>query len=278
MTSRRWLGVAALAGVALFALSFVDGWIVHQRELRGEGFRHVLTTLSAWEARALPVMGVASAWALLLAAVAALAALSPSWGARRVVRTAGWPPVVAAFAILGLLVAAAVPISQDGHASSVDMTPGWPLGVGLALAASMVSATAAAAGASRRLLMAGVVVMAVVALLGASARWFGLQAAEGTGRNWSEGSYTRHATDGQPTERLVIRDGRFEIGDRWSGVLESSGWTVVLADDPACPDARGTYHAHAEGEADLRFVMVVDTCADGARGDDLETGIWRRDR
>lgn len=278
MTSQRWLVVAAFAGAALFAMSFVDAWIVHDRELRGEGFRHVATTLSAWDARALPVLGVASAWALLVAAVAALAALPPSRAGHRVVRTAGWPPVVAGFAILGLLVAAAVPISQDGHASSVDMTPGWALGVGLALAVAMVAATAAAAGPSRRLLVAGVAVMALVALLAASARWFGLQAAEGTGRNWSEGSYTRRATGGQATERLVIRDDRFEIGERWSGVLESSGWTVVLSEDPACPDARGTYHAHDEGEADLRFVMVVDTCADGARGDDLETGIWQRDR
>jgi hypothetical protein len=52
---------------------------------------------------------------------------------------------------------------------------------------------------------------------------------------------------------------------------------VTIDNDPACPDARGTYHAHGEGEADLSFVMVVDPCRDGERAADLETGIWERD-
>ena len=37
-----------------------------------------------------------------------------------------------------------------------------------------------------------------------------------------------------------------------------------------------TYHARGAGEEDLRFVKIVDTCQDGARGADLETGIWER--
>ena len=103
-----------------------------------------------------------------------------------------------------------------------------------------------------------------------------LDAREGTGEHWQDGTYTRTAGDGPSS--LTIEGGRFEIADRWAGTWESSGWTVVLADDPACPDARGTYHAHGEGEGgeDLRFVRVVDICADGARAADLEAGIWER--
>ena len=51
----------------------------------------------------------------------------------------------------------------------------------------------------------------------------------------------------------------------------------MVDDDPACPDSRGAYHAHGVDDEDLRFVMVVDTCEDGARAADLETGIWERD-
>ena len=36
MTDRRALMVVAVAGLALFALSFVSGWIVHDREIGGE--------------------------------------------------------------------------------------------------------------------------------------------------------------------------------------------------------------------------------------------------
>ena len=123
-----------------------------------------------------------------------------------------------------------------------------------------------------------VAAVAVLALLGgAGGRWLGLQLAEGTGRHWSEGSYTRVATDGEETETLTIEGETFAIGDRWGGRWEWSGWTVVVDDDPACPDSRGTYHAHGAGDEDLRFVKVVDTCAEGARAADLETGIWERD-
>ena len=52
---------------------------------------------------------------------------------------------------------------------------------------------------------------------------------------------------------------------------------MVIDDDPACPGSRGTYHAHGEADEGLRFVKVVDTCADGARARDFETGIWLRD-
>ena len=125
---------------------------------------------------------------------------------------------------------------------------------------------------------------AVAAVLAAAAfagggggRWLGLQLAEGGGGHWEVGSYTRTATDGQPSETMTLTGETYRIGEAWSGTFESSGWTVVLDDDPACPTARGTYHGHAVDEADLRFVKVVDPCMDGARAADLETGIWRRD-
>ena len=112
---------------------------------------------------------------------------------------------------------------------------------------------------------------------GTGVRWLSLELQAGTGEHWDDGSYARAADDG--TQTLTIGDGRFRIDNRWSGTWESSGWTVVLADDPACPGVRGTYHAHGEGEAgdDLRFVKVVDTCGDGERAADLEDGIWVRE-
>jgi hypothetical protein len=51
---------------------------------------------------------------------------------------------------------------------------------------------------------------------------------------------------------------------------------VIIDGDPACPDSRGTYHARDAGDENLYFVKVVDTCADGARAADLETGTWVR--
>jgi hypothetical protein len=35
----RWLGVRAVAGIVIIVISFADGWIAHDRELRGEGYR-----------------------------------------------------------------------------------------------------------------------------------------------------------------------------------------------------------------------------------------------
>ena len=141
----------------------------------------------------------------------------------------------------------------------------------------MVVASVAAVRPSRRVLAAAAA-LAVVALVGGAAgRWLGLQLAEGTGRHWEVGSYTRPATDGESTETLTLTGETYAIGDRWSGTFDSSGWTVILDDDPACPGARGTYHAHGVGDDDLRFVMVVDACMDGARAADLETGTWERD-
>lgn len=269
MTRRRWLLLVAACGAAIVALSFVDAWIVHDRELRGEGYRQVQHRVSAWRGVGMPVLtlGVAAA------------ALTAAWAIGLLRRTslAAWPLAVGAAATLGIVVAAAVPVGQDAHASSVDLSAGPLAPVGAVLAVAMVAGAVSALQPSRRLLGATTAAAVVALAGGAGARWLSLQLGEGQGRHWTEGSYTRSATGGEPTETLTIGDGTFTIGDRWRGSWEWSGWTVVMDNDPACPDSRGAYHAHGVDDEDLRFVMVVDTCEDGARAADLETGIWERD-
>lgn len=272
MDRTRWLVVIALAGVAILALSFIEGWIVHDRELRGEGYRHVQIFLSAWRSVAVPVLSLG-----VFAAVAT--AIGAAISLRRASILGGWPLLAGSVLALALIGASIVPIVKHGHASSIALTVGWATGIGVGLAVLMVVG-AAKVGRPRRRLAVALGMVGILALAGAAGgRWLGLQWKEGTGRHWSDGSYTRPATAGEERETLTINAGSFEIADRWAGSWESSGWTVVLVDDPACPDSRGTYHAHGEGETgdDLRFVMVVDTCRDGARAADLETGIWERD-
>jgi hypothetical protein len=269
MTRRRWLLVIAACGAAIFALSFVSGWIVHDRELRGEGFRHVVTTASAWRSVGLPVLAIGSVGALITAAWAVLLVRDPA--------RAGWPLGAAAAAVLGVLLATAVPIGQDAHASSVDLSAGLLLLIGVLLAAVMLAGSLVVARPGRAAIGVAGVVGVLVLAAATGGRWLALQEGEGSGRHWSEGTYTRAATGGEQTETLTIGDGVFTIADRWGGTWEWSGWTVVLDDDPACPDSRGTYHAHGVDDDDLRFVKVVDTCADGARAADLETGTWERD-
>jgi hypothetical protein len=150
-----------------------------------------------------------------------------------------------------------------------------PVGIGLAIL--MVVAAVSVARPSRGLTVAAAALGVVALGGGALGQSFALGAGEGTGRHWSEGSYTRTATEGEPTETLTIAGETVSISDRWRGSWEWSGWTVVIDNDPACPDSRGTYHAHGVGEEDLRFVKVVDTCQDGARAADLETGTWERE-
>lgn len=269
MTRGRWLAVIAVAGVAIFALSFVNGWILQLREVRGEGFRMVHYSAGAWRGPGIPVLTAGVLVALGVAIVAALA-----WARR--VAVPGWALPVGAALALGLIVASAWPLSQDGHASSVDVGPSLLLPVGAVLAAGMVGAALVLARPSRALLAATLGLAAVAMVGGAGFRFVALQVAEGTGRHWSEGSYVREATDGEPTETMTINAESVSIGDRWAGSWEWSGWTVVIDNDPACPDSRGTYHAHGVGEEDLRFVMIVDTCRDGERAADLQTGIWKR--
>jgi len=270
VTRTRWLWLVAAAGLAIFAISFVQGWIVHERELRGEGYRFVRIFLSAWRGPAIPVTAAASVAALAVGLLASAAALER-------IRPPGWLLVNGPAIVIGLIGASAWPVLQTGHASSVRLGPWFLLPVALTLGVIMVVGSAAAARPPRRVIVAAAVLAAVALVGGAAGRWLGLQLAEGTGRHWEVGSYTRTATDGESTESLTLTGATYSIGDRWSGSFESSGWTVILDDDPACPGARGTYHAHSVADDDLRFVMVVDPCMDGARAEDLETGIWERD-
>jgi len=269
MTRHHWLLLVAVCGAAIFALSFVNAWIVLDRELRGEGYRHAITTVSAWRSVGLPVLAVGAIAALATAAWAALVLRAPA--------RPDWPLIAGSTGVLAVLLATAVPVGQDAHASSVDLSAGPLLPVGIALAAGMLAGSLAVAHPSARTVVAAAAFGALVLAGATGGRWLGLQVGEGTGRHWSEGTYTRAATDGETTETLTIGDGTFAIAERWGGQWEWSGWTVVLDEDPECPDSRGTYHAHGVADEDLRFVKVVDTCEDGARAADLETGIWKRD-
>lgn len=272
MSRSGWLVIIALAGIAIFALSFANGWIAHDREVRGEGYRYVHISLSAWRAVAIPVLSAGALTALGTATGAVI-------GLRRPNIIPGWLLLGAAVLTLVLIGSSIVPVGQDGHASSVDLTVDWLTGIGIGLAALMVFGAARVVRPGPRLVTVLGVLGIVAFVGGAGGRWLGLQWKEGTGAHWSEGSYVRAAVADEPTATLGIDQGRFRIGERWTGTWESSGWTVVLADDPACPDVRGTYHARGEGDTgvDLRFVKVVDTCLGGARAADLEAGIWVRE-
>ena len=270
-TRARWHLAVSLAALALVGLSFVDGWITHDRELRGEGYRFVHVVLHAWEAPAFPVLGAG----IVLAVAAGTAALV-AWRTRS--DRAAWASLLAAVVALGAIGASLVPVGQGGRASSVDLSVGPVAIAGTVLAAVMVGAAGVTVRPSRRAM--GLLVLLGVLALGAAVggRWLVLQGRERTVENWSQGSYARPATDGQPEATLVIGDGTFRIGDRWSGTWEGTGLTIVIEADPACPDARGAYHVHDEGASgeDLRFVAIQDPCADGARRAELETGIWLR--
>jgi hypothetical protein len=270
VTSRRWLAVLVVAGIAIFALSFVNAWIVHDREVRGEGYRFVHHSVGAWRGVGMPVLTLGVLAALAVGLAAALSLLG--W-----LRVASWLLVAGSVLALGLIASTAWPVSQDGHASSIVLSPGVVLPIGIGLAILMVVAALAVAPPSRRAAMSALVIGLVAVGAGVLGQSLALEAGEGTGRHWSEGSYTRTAIDGEPTETLTIAGETVSISDRWGGSWEWSGWTVVIANDPACPDSRGTYHAHGVGDEDLRFVKVVDTCQDGARAADLETGTWERD-
>jgi hypothetical protein len=269
VSRRSWLGIVAVAGVLVFALGFVDGWIVHDREVRGEGYRLVQVVLGVWEERGFPILAAGTIVALLVGIGAAMVL------ARRALVPA-WVLVVGACLALGILASGAFPVSQDGHASSVDLSFGWPLAVAVGLGIVMAVAAIMAVRPATSVIVAAALVALVALGIGAGGRWYGLQLVEGDGRHWSDGSYTRTATGDQPTETLTFDGERITIGDRWTGTLDWSGWVINIEDDPACPDARGSYHAHGEGEDDLRFVKLIDTCRDGERAADLEAGIWER--
>lgn len=274
MGRTRWLAVLTATGAAVLALSFVRAWIAHDRILNGEGYREVLTTVNAWGSVAVPILSAG----IVIAVTVALGGL---WSLRR--HDARFDLLLAFGAALafGLVAATLVPVSQAGQASRIDLSPGWAAVAGTAGVAVMVVAAIAMARPGRTQALGLVMVVVVVLPLAAGGRWLGLQEREGSNQAWSDGSYTRAASDGLPAMTLVIDDGTYRIGDRWSGRLEGLGRNLSFIDDPACPGARGTYHAHGDPrplDPDLRFVKLIDTCGDGERARVLTTGIWLRDR
>lgn len=270
ISARRAAAVIAIAGLAIFALSFVPAWIFHDRVVTGEGHRDVFVNLSAWQAVAVPIVTAATVLALAVGLVALARAARPE-------RVPGWLLVVGAALVLGLLLASAVPVWQVGHASRVTLTPGWALIVAIGLGVVMVGAAVAPVRPPGRVAIGSVLLALLVVAGGSVGRSIGLNLREGDGRFWEAGSYTRPATGDEPAETISLDGSTYRIGDRWSGSFEWSGWTVVFDNDPACPDSRGSYHAHPAADAGIYFVRIVDTCLDGERGRDLETGIWARD-
>ncbi len=269
MTASRALVIVAVIGLAIFALSFVNGWIVHDLEIRGEGYRHLEIVLSAWRSVAAPVLSVGAVVALATAGaaivrVAGLAAVP------------GWLLAAGAVVSLAVLATSVVPLGWDGHSTSVDLRPAILTWVGLGLAALMLAAVAIAAPPGMRawaiLGVAGVAIL----VAGVAGRQVVLTASGPSNQSWSDGTYALAGSDGAVT--LVLADGAYRLDDRWAGAWESSGWTVALDDDAACPGARGAYHAHGEGPGreDLRFVAIVDACEAGSRAALLESGIWER--
>lgn len=266
--TRLALLAIVLLGVAIFALSFVNGWIVHDREIRGEGYRHSQTLLSAWRSVAIPVLSLGA----VVAPVTAALALARVAGRR----VPAWTLLAGSVTTLALVSTSIAPLGWDGHTTSVDLSPGLLTWVGLALGVAMVAAAAlvAAPGARRWLVVA--LIGAILLGVGIGARAVVLTVSGPSNQKWSDGTYVLDIS-ASPVE-LVIEDGTYRIGGRFAGTWEGSGgWTVALDDDPACPGSRGAYHARdAGGDGDLRFVRIVDTCEDGARAELLEAGTWVR--
>lgn len=266
--SLLWLIVAA--GLAIGGLSLVPGWVVHTREVLGEGTRLVVTQLSPWQGQAVPVLATGVLVELLVAVAAALQLARASEFGRRAL-------VAAALVGLGLLLGMTWPVAQSGHASGVTMTPAWPLAVAIMAGAVALASSLLAASLQRRTAALLLGLTLVVALGGAGARWIELNLAEGNGQHWSDGSYTRHAVGGQGTETLALHAGTYTAGTRWSGTFEASGLVVVLTGDPVCPQDRGSYHVRSVGHTqDLTWDAIVDVCAHGDRARDFETGTWMR--
>ncbi|HET7521460.1 MAG TPA: hypothetical protein VFK61_07985 [Candidatus Limnocylindria bacterium] len=282
MTRRAALVAVMAGGLLLLAGSFLDGWITHQREVRGEGYRLVTTLMSAWRSPVSPVLPIGIASGVFATVAAAAALLVPvterlSWRAIQVA-------AAASAGALAVVAAQLVPLGQDGRTSSVDLYPAWAAFAGLLLTAAMLALAwwalrpALTATGARRMAVVVAALGLVIAAVAVAGRQVSLLAANPTGEHWSDGTYVRPATGDQPEETLVISDGHFQVGDRWSGTWSGKGLSIIIEDDPACPEARGAYHAHDEGPdgADLRFVALLDRCADGERQQDLETGIWER--
>jgi hypothetical protein len=271
VTVRRALLVVAVAGAAIFVLSFVNGWIVHDREIRGEGFRHSEILLSAWRSVAVPVLSAAAVIAVATAGAAVAMLLRP--GVLPV-----WTLVAGSLGVLALVAATLVPLGWNGHTTSIDLRPGYLAVIGAVLAVAMLIAAWVAADVGRERRAAVATVGLILAVLAVGGRWAVLAVGGPSNQAWEDGTYVRSA-DNLPALTLTIDDGTYRINDRWAGTWEGSGgWTVALDGDPACPDSRGAYHARRAGadDEDLRFVKIVDTCQDGERARELEAGIWER--
>jgi len=261
--------LALLAALGIVGISFVPAWLAHDRVVLGEGARRVSIVLSAWRSQSLPVLGTGVALALL---AGLLVALRP-WS-----RSAALLPATVAAAGAGLLVAGLAPVSQTGHASSVTLAPAWALFVAIGLALVVLAVAASSAEHSRRVAGGLVLLVLLGGLGGWGVRSVELGLTEGTGEHYRQGSYTRAAAGGQPTETLVLDATTFRVGDRWSGRYEGSGRVVSIFDDPACPDVRGSYHVDAAGtDGAITWERIIDTCAGGKRAEDLSAGVWQRD-
>jgi hypothetical protein len=263
--------VIGLAGIAILGLAVVPGWLLHVRNLGGHGLTHLDTTPGAFAGRSVPVVSAGVVLAVAAGAIALLALARPG-------RWLEAMQLATSLAGTALLLASAWPISQAGHASGVEISARWPLlaAIGVSMLQSMAVVARRGAISPSRLAVLVVIVVAVAAGSAGGRQWL-LLAAEGTGRHWESGSYTRQATGGQPTETLTIVNETYAIADRWSGTFEGDGLVVVITDDPACPNARGAYRLFGVGEQDIRWEMIVDTCADGERAADLMAGTWVRD-
>ena len=260
--------VVGAAGAGIVLLSVVPAWLHHVRNVGGHGLTAISVTWSAWEGRAWPFLPLA---VVLAGAVAVLALVGLRWpdiSPRRLLASAS-------VLVLGLLLGAILPLDRTGYASRVQIDPVWALPVAAALGLLMVAVTLP--GARRRAaLLVGAAAVIVLSAATYGGRVVALDLAEGNPRHYSDGTYIREATDGQPAETLTIRDGKFSVGGRWSGIISGRGLVAVLTDDPDCPTDRGAYRVFAAGEQDIRWNLIVDLCADGERGRDLTTGIWRR--
>jgi hypothetical protein len=251
--------MVALALVVV-GLSFVPGWLVHEREVRGEGYRTFAIGLTAWQLRSgsLPVIGGGVVVALAVGVAAVTLPAARRW-------------LLAGLGIAaGMLMAGLLPVGRLGHITHVWLSPGWTIGAGIALVAAMGVVAYRGGAPGRRTLAMAAISVVLAAVLGGGVRLLQLELTEGADPHWSDGTW--HRADGASGE-LVLDDGRFAL-DGWSGQVEPAGINVILTDDAACPDARGFYRVRTVDDGVL-WERVVDTCADGARAEALE-GIWQQ--
>jgi hypothetical protein len=268
-TSPTWLFISAGAAILLGLLSLVPGWIDHHREMRGEGYRTLNLDLGAWQGGAVPVL---AGGVVVLVVVGLTVAVSAA------VRGDGRAPGVLALAGgigLGLVAAAAWPIAHVGQVSSLWLSPGPVMVAGGALAVVIVAASLRLGRVRKRVVGVTVGLAAVALATGVGARTLILDAAEADRPHWSAGSYSREVA-GNGRQVLTLGDGTFMLDDRWSGRFESRGLTMILVDDPACPDARGAYRIFDAGDENIRWELIVDVCSGGARIPDF-VGVWQRD-